>query len=45
MRILLANRRELCDNYVMRSTSHVASKDGQDLGHYSDPPLLVLAVL
>lgn len=30
----------------MRSTRHVVdSGDGHDLGHYSDPPLLVLASL
>jgi len=38
--------RELCDNYVMRSTRYVASADGEmDPGYYSDPPLLVLASL
>jgi DNA-binding PadR family transcriptional regulator len=29
----------------MRSTRHVAEKNSGDLGHYSDPPLLVLASL
>lgn len=33
-------------NYVMRSTRHVVpSGTEKDLGHYSDPPLLVLASL
>jgi DNA-binding PadR family transcriptional regulator len=36
----------MCDNYVMRSTRHVVGdEDGAGLGHYSDPPLLVLASL
>jgi DNA-binding PadR family transcriptional regulator len=44
----------LCDNYVMRSTRHVVVSKGArkleppdepELGHYSDPPLLVLASL
>jgi DNA-binding PadR family transcriptional regulator len=35
----------LCNNYVMRSTQYVANGDGAELGHYSDPPLLVLASL
>lgn len=36
----------LCDNYVMRSTRHVVRSPGDSqLGHYSDPPLLVLASL
>jgi DNA-binding PadR family transcriptional regulator len=36
----------LCDNYVMRSTPHVDGKDEMpEAGHYSDPPLLVLASL
>lgn len=36
----------LCDNYVMRSTQNVVeSKDNPETGHYSDPPLLVLASL
>ena len=35
-----------CDNYVMRSTRDVAKQEYEpDLGHYSDPPLLVLASL
>lgn len=29
----------------MRSTRHVAPKEDPSLGHYSDPPLLVLASL
>jgi DNA-binding MarR family transcriptional regulator len=42
----LQSRGELCDNYVMRSTRHVVSaKESEGLGHYSDPPLLVLASL
>ncbi len=35
-------------NYVMRSTRHVvvvSAKDEAGIGHYSDPPLLVLASL
>ncbi len=35
----------MCDNYVMRSTRHVVDDNGAELGHYSDPPLLVLASL
>jgi DNA-binding PadR family transcriptional regulator len=45
-KIFLAARDRLCDNYVMRSTRNVvkAEKDA-GMGHYSDPPLLVLASL
>jgi DNA-binding PadR family transcriptional regulator len=32
-----------CDNYVMRSTRDV--DETAEMGHYSDPPLLVLASL
>ena len=36
----------LCDNYVMRSTRRVVETENDpELGHYSDPPLLVLASL
>lgn len=36
----------LCDNYVMRSTRHVVkAEEDAGIGHYSDPPLLVLASL
>lgn len=37
----------LCDNYVMRSTRRVVQKEenAAGMGHYSDPPLLVLASL
>src|ERR1700743_2309148 len=37
----------LCYNYVMRSTQNVVkAKDSHpEMGHYSDPPLLVLASL
>jgi DNA-binding PadR family transcriptional regulator len=36
----------LCDNYVMRSTRHVVDdQSSAGMGHYSDPPLLVLASL
>lgn len=35
---------EFCDNYVMRSTRDVVDENS-NLGHYSDPPLLVLASL
>ena len=36
----------LCDNYVMRSTRNVVeAEEGAGMGHYSDPPLLVLASL
>ena len=39
-------RGEVCDNYVMRSTRDVDAKnDTTEPGHYSDPPLLVLASL
>jgi DNA-binding PadR family transcriptional regulator len=43
---LFLQRDELCYNYVMRSTRSVvkAEKDTEP-GHYSDPPLLVLASL
>jgi DNA-binding MarR family transcriptional regulator len=43
---LLAAGVLLCDNYVMRSTRYVVGTE-QDprLGHYSDPPMLVLASL
>jgi DNA-binding PadR family transcriptional regulator len=37
---------EICDNYVMRSTRNVVEgNSGEGLGHYSDPPMLVLASL
>lgn len=45
MKISLATISESCDNYVMRSTQHVVPDDDPELGHYSDPPLLVLASL
>jgi len=36
----------MCDIYVMRSTrDEVQDENGVGLGHYSDPPLLVLASL
>jgi DNA-binding PadR family transcriptional regulator len=36
----------MCDNYVMRSTRHVVeTQEDPNLGHYSDPPMLVLASL
>jgi len=41
----LATRSQLCDNYVMRSTRNVVAENSPGLGHYSDPPLLVLASL
>src|SRR5271166_4503827 len=42
----LAADSHLCDNYVMRSTQNVVSAEGDpEMGHYSDPPLLVLASL
>src|ERR1700687_5717676 len=45
-RISLQQEVNLCDNYVMRSTrSVVASKNDPEMGHYSDPPLQVLASL
>ena len=45
-RKLLAVSWDLCDNYVMRSTRNVVIADKKpELGHYSDPPLLVLASL
>jgi len=45
-RKILAYWLRVCDNYVMRSTRYVVEKeDGSGLGHYSDPPLLVLASL
>src|SRR5947207_3982634 len=37
---------QLCDNYAMRTTRSVAgAKESAEIGHYSDPPLLVLASL
>ena len=45
-KIFLASGGELCDNYVMRSTRNVVEDEkGAGMGHYSDPPLLVLASL
>lgn len=41
---LVAAILKLCDNYVMRSTRRVVEKE-TPLGHYSDPPMLVLASL
>ena len=42
----LAAGSQLCDNYAMRSTRNVvAAEEGARLGHYSDPPMLVLASL
>jgi DNA-binding PadR family transcriptional regulator len=44
--ILLALGCGVCDNYVMRSTRNVVEvEEGVGMGHYSDPPLLVLASL
>ncbi|MGA8940130.1 MAG: helix-turn-helix transcriptional regulator [Acidobacteriaceae bacterium] len=44
--MVLANLSEVCDNYVMRSTRReVVKVEESGLGHYSDPPLLVLASL
>lgn len=47
MKNLLLQERIACYNYVMRSsTQHVVeAKLHPELGHYSDPPLLVLASL
>ena len=46
MKIPLAWFPEICDNYVMRSTQNVVPGNHDlKLGHYSDPPLLVLASL
>jgi DNA-binding PadR family transcriptional regulator len=43
---LLATWTEVWDNYVMRSTRDVdKTEDEAGMGHYSDPPLLVLASL
>jgi DNA-binding PadR family transcriptional regulator len=37
---------KICDNYVMRSTRNVvAAENDPSPGHFSDPPLLVLASL
>ena len=42
----LAAKAQLCDNYVMRSTRDVVgTEEDATLGHYSDPPMLVLASL
>ena len=36
----------MCNNYVMRSTQHVVDRKKEaEIGHYSDPPMLVLASL
>jgi hypothetical protein len=44
--IALQQGRQLCDDYVMHSTrSVVEAKETERLGHYSDPPMLVLASL
>ena len=44
--ISLADKNQLCDNYVMRSTRNVVVKEtAAETGPYSDPPLLVLASL
>jgi len=43
---LLASNESVCDNYVMRSTRNVVETESDpQMGHYSDPPLLVLASL
>jgi DNA-binding MarR family transcriptional regulator len=42
----LAAMGQICNNYVMRSTRNVApDEEDPKLGHYSDPPMLVLASL
>jgi hypothetical protein len=45
----VALTKKMWDNYAMRSTQNVVEVDeienGENLGHYSDPPLLVLASL
>jgi DNA-binding PadR family transcriptional regulator len=42
----LAADNQLCDIYVMRSTQNVVvAEEDTGMGHYSDPPLLVLASL
>ena len=44
--ISLPQGSQLCNNYVMRSTRNVVpGEEGPRLGHYSDPPMLVLASL
>ena len=44
--MLLHERTHPCDNYVMRSTRNVVEPEADPkMGHYSDPPLLVLASL
>src|SRR5207248_7754002 len=43
---LLEFRARLCENYyVMRSSRHQAIEHQPAIGHYSDPPMLVLASL
>jgi DNA-binding MarR family transcriptional regulator len=42
---LFASRMELCATYAMRSTRNVVSDVDSNAGHYSDPPMLVLASL
>jgi DNA-binding PadR family transcriptional regulator len=44
-RISLRPQTQVCDNYVMRSTRHVVDGASEKPGHYSDPPMLVLASL
>jgi DNA-binding PadR family transcriptional regulator len=42
----VASEAELCHHYyVTRSTQRDVAESGEHLGHYSDPPLLVLASL
>lgn len=43
--ISIAAESPLCDNYAMRSTRDVVQPDKSPLGHFSDPPMLVLASL
>ena len=46
MQIFLDSAKTFTDNFAMRTTRHVAGSEADaDLGHYSDPPLLVLASL
>lgn len=46
VKIYFAIQVHSCDNYVMRSTRDVVEDESaEEPGHYSDPPLLVLASL
>jgi DNA-binding PadR family transcriptional regulator len=43
--LLLAIRKKLCDKYYAMRTTHQVVRKDLKIGHFSDPPLLVLASL